>query len=664
MSKPNVLAEPVLVGREKELEELESFLDSAIEGKGKTVFVTGEAGSGKTRLIREFLEVAKTRGVGVMAGWCLSDTQAPYFPFVEALNSYSDSGTGQEPESLNKSDLPLNAPISFHAMPEEYGIAAWLTSTEAAPKLGKPELSPQVWKDQVFAGVAKTLHGIAIQEPVIIFIDDVHWADSASLALMHYLARAIQDSERVLLLATYRTEELTSDEEGHPHPLAEIMRLMRREELFTEINLAGFDQQNVSKIATNMIGGSLQLKFAEELSAESNGNPLFIVESLRMLNERKSLIQENKEWRLAVDELGIPNKIKDIILRRLACLKYAQRRVLDAASVIGEEFDVDLLSTVLGQDYLEILETLNVVAHSTSLVRVYGNHYRFDHARSRDTLYEELAMPLKRGYHNKIAEKLESTRDQAMCLSDIAYHYVQAENKEKSLKFSLAAGQEALAKWSNTQAAQHFQYVLRTIGESPNRLSEKAAALEGLGDAYYANNNFNEAAMAFEQVADIQTGVAKLRALRKAMFAAFYLGDTPLLVRLTQKADENATADRLESARVLHQKARAILMQLDAYTCQKMLEEVLKVFEEEYALSDAAWILFANASNTARLKGEFERGVEMALRSIALYDELGDVRSQLEAYLYTAFTFEACALREDAERMYAKIVEVNEQYKM
>ena len=135
---------------------------------------------------------------------------------------------------------------------------------------------------------------------------------------------------------------------------------MRREELFSEIKLPSLNQDGVSKIAESMMGGTLQFNLTEKLATESKGNPLFIVESLRMLNDRKSLIQENNQWRLAVDELGIPSKIKDIIVRRLACLKYSQRRVLDAASVIGEEFDVDLLSTVIGEDSLTVLETLNI----------------------------------------------------------------------------------------------------------------------------------------------------------------------------------------------------------------------------------------------------------------------------------------------------------------
>ncbi len=134
----------------------------------------------------------------------------------------------------------------------------------------------------------------------------------------------------------------------------------------------------------------------------------------------RDLVQENSEWCLSVDELGIPNKIRDIILRRLAALRHAERRILDAASVIGEEFNVELLSIVLGQDRLDVIETLNLIAQSTSIVRVEGASYRFDHARSREVLYEALSLPLKRAYHAKNCRENRSLKQElASCFQAI-----------------------------------------------------------------------------------------------------------------------------------------------------------------------------------------------------------------------------------------------------
>ncbi len=661
-----VLAEPLLVGREKELGELQRCLDMAIKGKGTTVFVSGEAGAGKTRLVCEFLSKAKKKAITVLSGWCLSDAAVPYLPFAEAFRThFSVSAEEEEPiEDQMAGALQPRAKLRS-ANIEEYGITAWLSRLSYLTKPGKVDaISPQVWKDQLFTAVAETLHSMSAERPVVLQIEDAHWADSASLALLHYVARAINNTERILILATFRSEELTTDTEGRPNQLAEMIRLMKREEILTEIKIQNLTHTDVRKLAENMMGGSLQAEFAEKLAKESHGNPLFLVESLRMLVENKSLVAQDNEWRLAADGLGIPYKVRDVILRRLANLKYGQRRILDAASVIGEEFNAELLSTVLGQDSLDVLETLNTIAQSTSIVCDKAAFYRFDHARSREVLYEALSPPLKRGYHARIAERLETpSKSGTLPLADLAHHYAQAQNEEKAIKYSLAAGNEELARWSNTEAAKHFQYVLEKIGESQERINERVIALEGLGDAYYASDKFSQAAGVFDQLASLQSGAPKLRALRKAMFAAYYLGDMPLLAKLTQKAEENATADRLEAARVLHQKARiSVMARDDIATCRRLSEEALKIFEEEYALSDAAWILFTIGAISA--DEQYQNAVAASLRSVALYDELGDILSQMEAYLYTGMTFHGFGLIEEGMQRYEKVIELNEQLRL
>jgi KaiC/GvpD/RAD55 family RecA-like ATPase/tetratricopeptide (TPR) repeat protein len=658
--KTGVLAEPVLVGRECELEELQRCLDSAVEGMGTTVFVSGEAGSGKTRLTTEFLSMVKKRGVAVLAGWCLGNAAVPYFPFVEAFDAYFSSGSE---ENLSPQHPEIGADLRQPELAgaEGLGITAWLTGPQQIGKTGKPSnLSPQVWKDQAFAAVAKTLHSISAQEPIILFLEDIHWADSASLALLHYIARAIT-SERILVLATYRSEELTADAEGHPHPLVEEMRLMRREDLFKEINLPNLDQNSVSKIAENMIGGSVHPELAEKLSRESRGNPLFIVESLRMLSERKSLVQENDKWRFTGDYLGIPEKLKDIILRRLSALKFSQRRVLDAASVIGEKFDVDLLGAVLSQDSLEVLETLNMIAQSTSLVCVEENFYRFDHEKSREAICEEIPSPLRRGYHAKIAERLENTSHQGKPpFSDIAYHYAQAGNKEEAAKYALAAGQDALARWSNQEAIKHFIYVVQNISETSENAESRRIAQEGLGDAYYANCMYEEAARIFESIANSETGKLRLRAYRKTMDAVFRKGgEHARLMGLVKRAEPYAALDRLESARILWSKARAELHS-DPKASLKDHEEALRVFEEEYSLPDVAQLLCGTGFQLSNL-GFHEKALNPILRSIPMFQELNDAEGEIVATHIAALSFGFCGLFEESSETCLNVLKIGEK---
>ncbi len=659
-----VLADPILVGREGELKQLGSFLNSVLEGKGKTVFVAGEAGSGKTRLTREFLGLARKRGVAVLAGWCISDATIPYFPFIEAFNTYFASLSEDEQlADLQPPRSSLDLKGAAQTGREDQGITTLLGGPSQFEERGKVQaFSPQLWRDQAFAAVVRILHSASVQTPVILLIEDIHWADSASLALLHYIARAICNCERILVLATFRSEELTADTEGHPHPLAETLRAMRREDLFTEMQLSSLDVSNISEIAENMMGGRVQPSLAERLTSEGRGNPLFVVESLRMLHERKSLIRENEEWRLAVGELGIPSKIRDIILRRLAVLNFAQRRVLDAASVVGEKFDVELLSTVLERDVLEVLDTLNVIAQTTSLICVQDGSYRFDHARSRETLYGELSPPLKRGYHARIAEKLESSRSAAPPLSDLSYHYAQAGNKEKALKYALAAGKDELSRFSNQAAIKNFTYALQNLPEGSEGAEQRRIAKEGLGDAYAANNMYAEAIKTFSELAESETGAVQLRALRKAMDASFIKGGDPdLLLDYAKKAEELAAYDRLEMARVLNDRARAfgfagrgtMKLDFDDYAA------ALKVFEEENSLADAADALW-RCGAVRTIYGD-DRGFGEILRSIAIFRELGDTRKEVEATLYLGLSFGEFMLLPEAHAQFAKVIQLGDR---
>jgi predicted ATPase len=357
-----ILPNPVLVGREEELKQLQQSLDAASNRRGRTVFISGEAGSGKTRLVNDFLNIAKRRKVTILLGWCLSNATIPYFPFIEALSF-------NLPSKENKSDF------SQHLSVKSWLVEPYQTSRPERNGIG----TPQMWRDQAYSAVTRELLFMSSVKPLILVLEDIHWADSASLALLHYVSRAIA-KEKILILATFRSEELTAGAKGYPHPLVETLRLMGREGLFREIKLVNLDQEGVRGIAESMMGDRVDPKLVERLMKESRGSPLFVVEFLRMLSEHGKLIREKDQWELSVEDLGMPSKVKEVIMRRIGALRPNQRRLLDIAAVIGEKFDPRLIAGVLSKDCLEILEVLDGILKSTSLVRVEENKYMFDHA--------------------------------------------------------------------------------------------------------------------------------------------------------------------------------------------------------------------------------------------------------------------------------------------
>jgi tetratricopeptide (TPR) repeat protein/KaiC/GvpD/RAD55 family RecA-like ATPase len=606
-----VLAEPDLVGREYELKELQQCLDSAAEGKGTTVFISGEAGSGKTRLVHGFLDTTKDRDINLLQSGCLSDITVPYFPFIEAFNSYFSSQKCEE---------------------DKFGLKEWLSgNTQSLQSVKAGSLTPQAWKDLTFVAITKTLLSIACKKLTILFIDDIHWADSASLALLHYLSRTVE-SARVLVLITFRSEELTTDAEGHQHPLIDTMQLMKREGLFEEIKLGGLNTSNISRIGEGLLGAALDQSFIEKLSVESQGNPLFVVESMRMLSIGGNLFRDHNGWHVSVDSLDIPFKFKDIVRRRLGGLQVVQRRVLDVASIIGEKINPELLASVLSQDVLSTLEALNRIAQATSLVYFEENGFRFEHAKIRQILYEEIPPPLKKEYHARVAQILEEggKLGKDVSVGDLAYHFTQAENSEKALVYVLEAGKNALAKFSNTEAISHFKYVLGKIAEGSDHSDKRAIALQGLGEAFFACSMFKEAMKTFEKIWSTEIGIARLRAFRWALDSAFFQGNLLQLIELAKSAEKFAVDDRLESARVRMNKGRLLLLLGNPMDGLMDFEEALKIDEEEYSLSDAARTLVGlGAAYVANRR--FEDALVSELRAISLYQELNDLRGEMDA---------------------------------
>jgi tetratricopeptide (TPR) repeat protein len=319
-----------------------------------------------------------------------------------------------------------------------------------------------------------------------------------------------------------------------------------------------------------------------------------------------------------------------------------------------------------------VLTTLNEIAKTTLMIHCDASCCRFDHAKSREMIYEEIPPLLRKEYHSRIAKKIEADQEtEGFSINDLAFHYDEAGNKEKAVKYSLQAGQIALSRFSNVEAIKHFKYVLESIAQNPENAEARRTAQEGLGDAYYANSAFKEAMRTFEDLGKSETGTVKLRALRKAMECAFQCMDIARLMELVKEAEPYAAADRLESARVLMSRGRVYIMRHlvtlapeDRMHALEDMRAALRVFEEEYSLWDAALALIG-AGTMHPLFGEPQKGIAESLRSIALFEELGDFRFQMEACWAAGLVFEQMLLlNNEALGVLAKIIEIDEKMKM
>ena len=256
---------------------------------------------------------------------------------------------------------------------------------------------------------------------------------------------------------------------------------------------------------------------------------------------------------------------------------------------------------------------------------------------------------------------MESTiqSSESLKLGEIAYHYVLSENREKAIKYSLLAGKDALARFSNLEAIKHFTYVLQAVEDKQCFVSEKLVALEGLGDAFFANSMFTDAMKTFEQLSNMGSDALRLRALRKAMDSAFFDGNTVHLLQLTKLAEPLAAEDRLEAARIRYRRGRALIYQGNFSQALEDYEAALKVSEEEYSVGDVASDLVGvGVANI--YAGKLEKGAAAMLRSIAMLDELGDQRRLMEAYWAAGTQFSFIGLTQSPTFL-KKAIEIGEK---
>jgi len=488
-----------LVARSHEMSILKARLEKAIEGSGGAFLISGEAGVGKTCLAIELLNYAKSRDVKILFGRAVPHILTPYLVFADALEEMfaierNDAGSTR----LRKITRAIHraAPEIMEAIPIIGDIMK--AGAVAIKQYKEIELEPKARKEKLFDSVAHLIFRVSTSQPVLIVLDDLQWADPSSLGLLHYLARNMR-SARSLLVGIYRIEELEEDVEGRP-TLVDTLSLMGREDLVEEIVLDRLKQSEVETLLKAVLHSDPPEELVKSVYLKTEGNPLFVLETLKLLVEDQVLIKAVGYWRLSkpVEKIGIPRKVREVVFRRLAKLTATEREVLDCASVVGDSFESHVLEKVLDLDRTKLLRTLNTVERRSRLIHYTDGLYRFDHALIREVCYEGLNEELRRQYHFGVAEAIETlhAHDPEPYESMLAHHYVEAGVKEMARQHYVKAAQSASRKYANEEAIFHLGEALRLIEEDS---VEKAHVLEQLGDLLQITGKFKDAIQNWRQ---------------------------------------------------------------------------------------------------------------------------------------------------------------------
>ena len=407
-------------------------------GEPSLVVVSGEPGIGKTRLVSELAATAHDAGSTVVYGRSEEELDIPFRPWAEALQHLV---THQPAEVL-----------ADHVADWDAAIARLVPSVGTAPVAGS---DPDSERLRLFGAVVDLLARAGEEAPVVVVLDDLHWADESSLLLLRHVVRH-KGTARLLLVGTYRDTDL-----ARSHPLAAALADLRRESGVERVALTGLDRDEVEAFLTLAGGGEVNaddvVVLAGMVSAETEGNPFFIGEVLAHLVESGALVQHDGRWQgdqSLIEQIGLPEGIREVVGRRLADLPEATNELLRAAAVVGPAFDAAVVASALDQEVDTVLAgiddavTRRLVVESDEAL----DRFRFAHALVRQTLLEEVTTSRRVRFHHRVALALEARSAPA---ADLAHHFGEAAalaDADKAVAYAGQAADEATERLAYEQA--------------------------------------------------------------------------------------------------------------------------------------------------------------------------------------------------------------------
>ncbi len=498
-----------LVGRAAELEKLGTLLPRA-EGEGRRVaLIAGEPGVGKSRLVREFAGAAAESGALVLYGACDAAARAPYGPFVEALDRLARVSDPAELRAAIGASGELarllpELPARFDDMP------------------GPIAADPDTERHRLHIAVSETLAKLSERRPILLVIEDAHWADPPTLALIRHLARAAW-SARLLLLVTHR-------DESEPPELGELLADLRRSEDVVRIRLAGLSGAEVADLVAGAVAGERGpgprsdpelVELAAAIHDLTAGNAFLVCELWRALAETGAVEIDGAGVRITAPlaELGSPESVREVASQRLSRLRPATTELLELAAVAGPEFELAAIREAAGLPEAELLAALEEAVASGMLEErpARGLAFRFTHEIVRRALYDRLSLLRRAELHLRVGEGLEAMGSPSgRRLVELARHFGAAAElggAERAIDYHRRAATSASAALAYADAAAHLGAAVEIgIAAAP----ERAVVLLELGGAAHRAGEANRALAAFAAAAEIARELESAQLLGRA----------------------------------------------------------------------------------------------------------------------------------------------------
>lgn len=628
--KPRFQVSP-FVGREVELRQLQEYLAKALGGQPQIVFVIGEPGIGKTRIVQELAVYAGLHQVQVLWGRCYNLGAPPYWPWIQTIRSYVRDHDNRRLRSEMRAGVAEIAEI----VPD---------LGEKLSGLGKPRvLQTDEGRFRLFDSITAFLKRAARRQPLVLILEDLHDADKPSLLLLEFIARELGDS-RILIIGNYRDVEVS-----RRHPLSQTLVELTRERLFQRVVLGGLSEDEVGRFIEMVAAMKPQHSLVEAVCRRTDGNPLFMTELVRLMVQEgeitssRQATSEPQQW-----SFRIPEGVREAIGKRLDRLSDRCNQVLTLASVIGQEFTLEQLERLVddlsGDRLLELLEEA-LAGRVIDEIPLRVGRYKFTHALVQETLVEEISTARRARLHGQIGKALEELYgDKAEGhAAELAHHFAQAEaafGTTKLVRYSLLAGERALATYAHEEAVTHFQRALNSKEGQPMD-SEKAALLFGLGRSQLMTLPREQIQEAFATLSAAFDYYAEMGDVRRAVS----VGTIPFLPsvpgqrigarQLVSRALKLVPADSHDAGRLLCNYARVLnLEEGKDKGIREALGRALTIAQREGDLT----LEMRTLAESARVDWyhlRWQEALEKNLRVIELSQGLGEPYTEMAAHYYT-----------------------------
>jgi DNA-binding CsgD family transcriptional regulator/tetratricopeptide (TPR) repeat protein len=609
-----------LVGRSRELDRVRAALERATAGAGNTLLLAGEEGIGKSRLAAEALAVAHQGEFLTLSGTAYAlHTDLAYAPVLEAIGPFL---AGLAPGRLTQ---------LVRGLPDLGRLFSNLPLGMPAP-LGDPALE----RTRFFEAFARLVERIAAERPLVILIDDLHWADHASLDLLHYVARGLTD-QRVLLLGTYRLDEARA----HPR-LRSLIRSLQRLELAEEMTLAPLRPDAVAKLAASLLQGQPPEALLSFLQDRAAGTPLYVTALIRGLRESGDLFRAGGAWTVGSDSLSaVPPVVYDLVLGRLERLDASERAFVELLAVAGDSASQAVLMRVRGIASEELDAAVRRLSEMGLVVEKSAGRnvlYRAAHPLVAEVAYAELPESRRRRLHIEVAAALESVgvKDPQR----LALHYRGAAweaDSNRALEVLMAAGAAAAKVHADAEAAGHFAAALELARmHDPGQVSE---LLERLGEAQMRAGQLDLAVAAWLEAVGQRkdsgdwpavSHLHGLLAIGEWERGRFAEAEAQLAAGLATAKRHAADAELLE--------LRHIQLQLRARQADIAgLEEVLAALVEAGGTAQAA-VAAVTRGDAAFMQGRFAEARDLVLRAQQTAERAGLIALAARAHRHLAMT--------------------------